>query len=96
METITDAGPIRFYADLAGKDVYARSLFKTYADLFYLKKPPGTNPKSYNREWLLTGPIDKPAYFVCRIDKAPEFRKMRELRELKEEYGYVYFVRDVR
>jgi 4-amino-4-deoxy-L-arabinose transferase-like glycosyltransferase len=94
METITDAGPIRFYEGLAGKDVYARSLFKTYADLFYFKKQPGSGPKSYDREWLLTGPIDKPAYFVCRIDKAPGFRAMPQLRELKEEYGYVYFVRD--
>jgi hypothetical protein len=95
METITDAGPIRFYQSLAGKNVYARSLFKTYADLFYFQKQPGGNPGSYDREWLLTGPIDKPAYFVCRIDKAPGFRAMKQLREIKEEYGYVYFVRDV-
>jgi Dolichyl-phosphate-mannose-protein mannosyltransferase len=95
METITDAGPIRFYQSLAGKDVYARSLFKTYADLFYFRKQPGGEPKSYDREWLLTGPIDKPAYFVCRIDKAPGFRAMPQLREIKEEYGYVYFTRDV-
>jgi 4-amino-4-deoxy-L-arabinose transferase-like glycosyltransferase len=95
LETITDAGPIRFYARLAGKEVYARSLFKTYADLFYFQKKPGGNPRSYDREWLLTGQIDKPAYFVCRIDKAPGFRAMPQLRELKEEYGYVYFVRDV-
>jgi 4-amino-4-deoxy-L-arabinose transferase-like glycosyltransferase len=95
METITDAGPIHFYESCAGKNVYARSLFKTYADLFYFRKQPGGNPKSYDREWLLTGPIDKPAYFVCRIDKAKEFRAMRELREIKEEYGYVYFMRDV-
>jgi len=95
LETITDAGPIRFYASLAGKDVYARSLFKTYADLFYFRKQPSAGPKSYDREWLLTGPIDKPAYFVCRIDKAPGYRAMPQLRELKEEYGYVYFVRDV-
>jgi 4-amino-4-deoxy-L-arabinose transferase-like glycosyltransferase len=95
METITDAGPIRFYQSLAGRNVYARSLFKTYADLFYFRKQPGGSPGSYDREWLLTGKIDKPAYFVCRIDKAPGFRAMRELREIKEEYGYVYFVRDV-
>jgi 4-amino-4-deoxy-L-arabinose transferase-like glycosyltransferase len=95
METITDAGPIRFYQSLAGKNVYARSLFKTYADLFYLRKQPGSNPKSYDREWLMNGPIDKPAYFVCRIDKAPGYRAMRELREIKEEYGYVYFMREV-
>lgn len=94
MEYYTDAGPIDFYRGMQEKNVYARSLFKTYADLFYLKKKPGGNPNDYDVNWLLNGPIDKPAYFVCRIDKAEGYRKMPQLRELKAEYGYVYFVRE--
>jgi Dolichyl-phosphate-mannose-protein mannosyltransferase len=94
MEYYTDAGPISFYQSLRGKNVYARSLFKTYADLFYFEKKPGGNPGDYDEDWLLNGPIDKPAYFVCRIDKAPRYRKLPQLRELKAEYGFVYFVRD--
>ena len=94
VENYAGAGPIRFYKSLQGKDVYAKSLFKSYADLFYSRKQPGGNPKSYDVEWLLNGPIDKPAYFVCRIDKAPQYRKMAQLREIKAEYGFVYFVRE--
>ena len=53
---------------------------------------PTRSPTTWS--WLLNGPIDKPAYFVCRIDKAPGYRSMPQLRELKEEYGFVYFVRE--
>jgi hypothetical protein len=55
---------------------------------------PGKNPHDYDREWLLTGPIDKPAYFVCRIDKAHEYQGKYDLHEIKDEYGFVYFRRD--
>ena len=93
VENYAGAGPVRFYKSLQGKDVYAKSLFKSYADLFYTQKQPGGNPNSYDEEWLLNGAIDKPAYFVCRIDKAQQYRKMPQLREIKAEYGFVYFVR---
>ena len=93
VENYAGAGPVRFYKSLQGKDVYAVSLFKSYADLFYTQKQPGGNPKSSDEEWLLNGAIDKPAYFVCRIDKAQQYRKMPQLREIKAEYGFVYFVR---
>ena len=94
VENYAGAGPIRFYKSLQGKNVYAQSLFKSYADLFYSQKQPGANPKSCDKEWLLQGAIDKPAYFVCRIDAARQYRNMPQLREIKAEYGFVYFIRD--
>jgi 4-amino-4-deoxy-L-arabinose transferase-like glycosyltransferase len=94
VENYAGAGPVRFYKSLRGKDVYAKSLFKSYADLFYSQKRPGAPKKSYEDEWLLSGAIDKPAYFVCRIDAAEGYRKMPQLREIKAEYGFVYFVRE--
>jgi 4-amino-4-deoxy-L-arabinose transferase-like glycosyltransferase len=94
MEQYAGGGPIRFYQSLQNKDCYARSLFTTYADLFYFKKKPGSNPLANDLDWLMKGPIDKPAFFVCRIDKAPEFRSLPGLRELKAEYGFVYFMRE--
>jgi 4-amino-4-deoxy-L-arabinose transferase-like glycosyltransferase len=94
MERIAGGGPIDFYQSLRGQNCYACSLFKTYADLFYFEKKPGGNPLGHDRDWLLNGPIDKPAYFVCRIDKAHEYRGKYDLKELKDEYGFVYFRRD--
>jgi hypothetical protein len=94
IENYAGAGPVRFYKSLQGKDVYAKSLFKSYADLFYSQKRPGGNPESCDKEWLLQGAIDKPAYFVCRIDAADGYRHMPQLREIKAEYGFVYFMRE--
>ncbi len=95
MERIAGGGPIDFYKSLRGSDCYAHSLFKSYADLFYFQKPPGMNPKCTDSDWLLSGPIDKPAYLVCRIDKAGNYRaKYSGLIEIKDEYGFVYFRRD--
>jgi hypothetical protein len=94
MERIAGGGPIEFYQSLRGQNCYACSLFKTYADLFYFEKKPGGNSLGHDRDWLLSGPIDKPAYFVCRIDKAHEYRGKYDLHEIKDEYGFVYFRRD--
>jgi len=95
MELIAGGAPIQFYESLRGKDCYAHSLFKSYADMFYAQRMPGGNPKSGDTDWLLKGDIDKPAYFVCRIDGANDYRGKYGLIELKNEYGFVYFRRDV-
>jgi 4-amino-4-deoxy-L-arabinose transferase and related glycosyltransferases of PMT family len=94
MEGIAGGGPIEFYKSLRGRDCYAHSLFRSYADLFYSRKMPGGNPSGRDSDWLLNGPIDKPAYLVCRIDKAHEYRGKYDLHEIKDEYGFVYFRRD--
>lgn len=92
----TQGANVRFYQGLQNEDCYVEVLnFKSYAHLFYLKKPPVTNPKSYDEQWLLNGDIDKPAYFVCKIIHADEFREKGKgkLIELREENGFVYFKR---
>lgn len=96
IEAYSQGGPIAFYEAHAGKEEYVRALFKSYADLFYGKKPPSANPKSHDKEWLLRGPIDKPAFFVARVTQAkPYDDPALGLVKIKEEYGFVYYRRDV-
>jgi hypothetical protein len=97
IETYSQGGPVAFYKEHAGKDVYVRAIFKSYVDLFYSKKMPGRNPLSHNKEWLLRGNIDKPAYFVARVTQAKPYEDTTRYRliKLKEEYGFVYYKRDV-
>jgi hypothetical protein len=95
IEQYSQGGPISFYKEHSNEDVYLRSLFKSYADLYYGKKKPGLHPKSYDREWLLRGDIDKPVYFVGRIHQDREYSKPEyKLKRLKAEYGFVYYRRD--
>ncbi len=95
VENHSQRGPIEFYKSLAGRDVYARSLFKTYADEFYLRKTPLDKKEAYDKHWLLSGPIKKPAYFVTRTHQLKSLlENFPDLHVLKNEYGYVYLRRD--
>ena len=95
IERFTQGAAIDFYKSIQGEDCYVEVLdFKSYAHLFYTKKQPVRNEKSRDREWLLTGDIDKPAYFVCKNTNADRYRKMPQLKEIKEENGFVFFKRE--
>lgn len=95
IEAYTQSGPIEFYKERADEDVYTRALFKSYADLFYARSRKTDTPQSRDRNWLLTGPIDKPAYFVARINQKKRYDDYNELTIIKEEFGFVYYKRDV-
>jgi len=97
IELYSQGGPIAFYKAHAGGDVYVRALFKSYVDLFYSRRgPSGNNPLSYDKEWLLRGPIDKPAYFVAKITQSKQCDDSAlGLVRLASEYGFVYYRRDV-
>ncbi len=96
IEAYTQADAVEFFRMHAGGSVYVRALHKSYADLFYSRKPPGLHPDSGTRDWLLSGPIDRPALLVCRVTKAERYAQYEAegLRELGRAYGYAYFRRD--
>jgi hypothetical protein len=95
IESYTQGGPVAFYKELSSKNVYVKSLFKSYADLFYSRKKPSAPPESADKNWLLEGPIDRSAYFVARSTQARRYDDPRYgLKKLKEEFGFVYYVRD--
>lgn len=67
--------------------------YKSYGHLFYSKKPPVENPKSYDRKWLLEGAVDKDVYVVTKIHKADELRNIPTLEEIGSKNGFVFFHR---
>jgi hypothetical protein len=101
IERYTQATPIAFYESLRGCDCYIAPLgFKSYAHLFYARIPPersaraaGVAPDHYE-EWLLSGPIDRPAYFVSKIDRADRWRSRPGLQVIGERNGFVFFRRE--
>ena len=98
IEQYAQGGPIAFYHAHAGENVYIRSLFKSYTDLFYSRKQPYDTSvaKSWDKNWLLRGPIDKPAYFVARVTQSKPYEDPSlGLVKLASEYGFVYYRRDV-
>ena len=94
IEGITQRAAIKFYEELQGKDCYVQVLgFKSFAHLYYTQKGPVINPRSRDKEWLLTGDIDKPAYFVCKNVDVDLYRGKYPIEELGSKNGFVFFRR---
>ncbi len=96
VERYSQGADIDFFVERQGCDCYVHTLgFKSYGDLFYTLKEKPANPNSYNQDWLLTGPIDKPVYFVTKVDREKNFTKYPELKLLYRKNGFVFLKRDV-
>lgn len=94
VEAYSQRAAIEFYKSKKGQDVYVQAVgFHSYAYLFYTEKKPGNNPKYFDLDWLINGPVDKPAFFVSKIQDAAQLRANTNLKELYEKNGFVFFER---
>jgi hypothetical protein len=95
IEEYSQGAAIGFFRELSDKDVYIETLgYKSYAHLFYAEKKIPENPLSYDKRWLLTGNIDKNAYFSCKItSRDVMMNKYPGLKILYEKNGYVFLIR---
>ncbi len=94
IEKYSQGAAIDFFIERQGEDCYVRTLgFKSYGELFYTQKTKPLNEKSYDINWLLTGDIDKPVYFVTKINRVDEYRKYTDLVELYRKNGFVFLKR---
>jgi 4-amino-4-deoxy-L-arabinose transferase-like glycosyltransferase len=110
IEAYSQRAAIEYFRSFVGKDVYVQVLgYKSYAHLFYSRKLKSTNPAYYrtvisavgaspvtepNEDWLLYGDIDKPAYFICKVGDAKEWRTVPHFEELGAKNGFVFFRRN--
>lgn len=100
IEGYTQSAPTQFYESLQGQECYIKPVgFKSYAHLFYSRKPQhlsaaalGIAPDDFEH-WLFEGAIDKPAYFVCKQQNADICRRQKNLRQIDEKAGFMFFER---
>jgi len=99
VERYSQGAAIDFFMARQGEDCYVHTLgYKSYGQLFYTRKEKPANPNSYDEQWLLTGAIDKPVYFVTKIDRIQHWEdpaKYPGLHELYRKNGFVFLKRDV-
>ena len=97
IEGYSQHAAIEFYKEKQTKNCYVKTLgFKSYAHLFYTKKQIPATSDSYDDKWLLTGHIDKPAYFVMKNTGAKKyFDKYPQLILLYEKNGFVFAKRNM-
>ena len=94
IEAYTQRAAIRYFKSFQDQDVYVQVIgYKSFAHLFYSRKQPSENKNYHNERWLLSGPVDKPTYFICKITEAEKIRKLPQLQELGQRNGFVFFKR---
>jgi 4-amino-4-deoxy-L-arabinose transferase-like glycosyltransferase len=94
IEAYSQRANIEFISSLSTEDVYIKTVgFKSYAPYFYGKTLPPEKLESYDTEWLLSGPIDKDAYFITKIQHANLEEKYPEVQRLSEKNGFVFYLR---
>jgi 4-amino-4-deoxy-L-arabinose transferase-like glycosyltransferase len=96
IEQYSQHAAIEFFKTLQGKDVYVKTLgYKSYAQYFYAQVKPDNRKESKDENWLLTGPVDKPTYFVSKITFRDELMRNHgeRLKILYEKNGFVFYER---
>ncbi len=96
VERYSQGAAIDFFIDRQGEDCYVQTLgYKSYGDLYYTKKVKPVNEKYYDLQWLLSGDIDKPVYFVSKIDRIDNYSQYLDLKELYRKNGFVFLKREI-
>jgi hypothetical protein len=92
IEMHTQRTAIEFYKSLVGKPVYVTTVgFKSYAPFFYFQQPKETAITAKQLNGLLTGELDKPAYFVVKINDRAKLEGYSNIVFLKSEGGFAFF-----
>lgn len=95
VEGFTQGPVVEFYKSIENEDCYAESYgYKSYAQYYYFKQPFGLSDKRKDRNWLLTGDIDKAVYFVSKstnleLDNHPNFKL------IERKGGFRFYKRNV-
>ncbi|MCB0795515.1 MAG: glycosyltransferase family 39 protein [Flavobacteriales bacterium] len=96
IEGYSQRAAIDFFKERQGERCYVITMgYKSYAHLFYTRKPPVEDPRAYDEEWLLHGSIDRPVYVVSKITSVEEVKRIGTLQVLGTKNGFVFWQRPV-
>ena len=95
IESYSQRAAVEFAEARIGEDCYVVTEgYKSYVQLFYTRKQPPPNPKSYDKQWLYTGDIDKPVYVITKVTKQHDLAPYPALKKIGEKNGFVFFKRE--
>lgn len=95
VERYSQAAAIEFFESLQGKDVFVEVVgYKSYAQYFYSQRKPGyNNGKPVDLNVLLTGNIDKPAYFITKVGREADLEKTPGVEKIGGKNGFLFYRR---
>ncbi len=93
IEHYSQRAAIEFFKSKMNEDCYVKPFgYKSYGHLFYTKKPPVTNEKSYDWNWLVSEKADKPVYIITKIHREKQFVKEHpQFERIGAKNGFVFF-----
>jgi hypothetical protein len=97
VEIYSQRAAIDFFTSVSREDAYLETVgYKSYAQLYYGKVQKHANANAWDEKWLLNGAIDKPAYFVVKINKKEKFMEAYpHIEWLYDKNGFVFFKRSI-
>lgn len=89
---------MRFFERAQGNDVYVKAWgYRSYGPFFYTQKPAPTNPRYYDDNWLLRGPVDKDVWFIRKnVDTPSVLDSLPDIRKTGDRYGFVFYERQAK
>jgi hypothetical protein len=94
IEAISQRANVEFFEARQSEDCYVETWgYKSYAHYFYTHKPPFKNDSTKTVEWMIHGPIDKPAYISIKTQDQPALDTMPQLKKLYQKNGFVFYKR---
>jgi len=97
IEAYSQRAAIEYFKSLSGRHVYAETVgYKSYAPYYYFAVQPGNRRETKDENWLLAADtLDRPAYFVVRVDKRDRVLAQYgdRLEVVSEKNGYVLLLR---
>ena len=96
IEQYSQHAAIEFYESLQGKDVYIKTLgYKSYAQYFYTRIKPDLRKEAKDENWLLTGNVDKPTYFISKntFEKEVIEKHGDKVEVIGRKNGFVFYKR---
>ncbi len=92
IEHYSQRAAIEFFEEKSKEDCYVLPLgYKTYAHLFYGRRPKGLPVESRDFNWLMNNEVGKPVYFITKVDRLRNYEKDERLQEIGRKNGFVFY-----
>jgi len=92
----TQGAPLDFFQQLQGRDVYVLTAgYKSYLHYFYARVKPPQREEAKDKQWLISGEVDKDVYLSVKVSKldANFYARYHAFEKLYEAGGFAFFVR---
>ena len=95
VEGYSQRAPIEFWQSHADEDCYMTTYhYASYTQYYYGKARPYPNKNYTDKDWLLTGDVDKKVYIICQFrHKADLERELPDAKYLYSKNGFYFYER---